>query len=180
MVAWCARVGFQKIIASRTVTTKQAMCLTMKFQRTKGKHTKPTSRKSAADAIGRDLAVSGPNGSPHLGTLRHWIHNPIDVTEDVRQILQRLMNADPGPVSQKGIKRLDLGANPRTEAQKFTQGIHPKTALLWLDRDANPGLVSQKCIWTTRTWLYRGADSELVSRKCIPTWLRHRKVTRTG
>ena len=114
----------------------------MKLQRTKGKHTKPTSRKSAADAIGRDLAVSGPNGSPHLGTLRHWIHKPIEVTESVRQILQRLMNADTGTVSQKGIQRLDQGANPRTVAQKSTQGIYPKTSLIWFDRSANPGLVS--------------------------------------
>ena len=118
----------------------------MKFHRTKGKHTEPTSRKSEADAIGRDLAVSGPNWSPHLGTLRHWIYNPIEVTEAVRQILQRLMNADPGTVYQKGIQRLDQGSNPRTVAQKCTQGIHPKTALIWLDRSANPGLVSQKCI----------------------------------
>ena len=81
------------------------MCQTMKFWRAKGKRTKPTSRKSAADAIGRDLAVSGPNGSPHLGTLCHWIYNPIEVTEDVRQILQRLMNADPGNVSQKVIQQ---------------------------------------------------------------------------
>ena len=65
----------------------------------KRKAYKPTSRKSAADAIGRDLAVSGPNGSPHLGTLCHWIYNPIEVTEAVRQIIQWLMNTDPGTVS---------------------------------------------------------------------------------
>ena len=97
------------------------MYQTMKFQRTKGKHTKPTSRKSAADAIGRDLAVSRPNEIPHLGTLRHWIHNPIEVTEVVHQILQRLMNVDPGTVSQKGIQWLDQGANPRTVSQKCSQ-----------------------------------------------------------
>ena len=97
----------------------------MKLRRTKGKRTKPISIKSAADAIGQDLAVSGPNGSPHLGTLRHWIHNPKEVTEAVSKILQRLLNADPGNVSQKDIQRLDWGANPRTVAQKFSQGIHP-------------------------------------------------------
>ena len=143
MGALCSRAGFQNIIASRTVNTKQAMCQTMKFRRTKGKRTKPTSRKSAADAIGRDLAVYGTNGSPHLGNLRHWIHKPIEVTESVRQILQRLMNADPGTVSQKGIQQLDRGANPRTVSQKCTQVIHPKTALIWLDWSSNPGLVSQ-------------------------------------
>ena len=77
------------------------MCQTMKFLRAKGKRTKPTSRKSAADAIGWDLAVSCLNGSPHLGTLRHWINNPREVTEAVRQIIKQLMNADPGNVSQK-------------------------------------------------------------------------------
>ena len=51
------------------------------------------------------------------------------------------MNADPRTVSQKGIQRLDRGANPRTVAQKCTQGIHPKTILIQLDRGANPGLV---------------------------------------
>ena len=122
------------------------MCQTMKFRKTKGKRTEPTSRKSAADSIGRDLAVSGLNGSPHIGILCHWIHNPREVTEAVRQILQRLMNAYTGTLSQKGIQQLDQGANPRTVAQKCTQGIHPKTALIWLDRSANPGLVSQKCI----------------------------------
>ena len=106
------------------------MYQTMKFQRTKGKRTKPTSRKFAADAIGWDLAVSVQNGSPQPGTLRHCIYNPIEVTEAVHQILQRLMNADPGTVSKKGIQRLDQGANPRTVAQKCTQGIHPKTALI--------------------------------------------------
>ena len=141
----------------------------MKFQREKIKCTKPTKRKSAADAIGWYLAVYGPNGSPHLGTLRRWIHNPREVTEDVRQILQRLINADPGTVSQKGIQRLDWGANPRTAAQKFTQVIHPKTALIRLDRGANPGLVSQKFIITTLIWLYRGANPGLVSLNYIPT-----------
>ena len=144
----CPKKAFnvQNIIASKTVTTKQAMCQTMKFRRKKGQRTKPTSRKYAADAIGQGLVVSGPNRSPHLGTLRHWIHNPIEVTEALRQILQQLMNADLGPVSQKGIQRLDRGENPRTVAQKYTQGIHSKNALIWLDRSANPGLVSQKCI----------------------------------
>ena len=139
----------------------------MKFLRAKGKRTKPTSRKSAADTIGRELAVSGPNGSPHLGTLLQWIYNPIEVTEAVRQILKRLMNADPGTVSQKGIQWLDQGANPRTVAQKCTNGIHPKTALIWLDRSANPGLVSQKCIRIALIWLDRGENLELVSQKCI-------------
>ena len=60
--------------------------------------------------------------------------------------MQRLINVDPGNVSQNGIQRLDRGANPRTVAQKCTQGIHPKTALIWLDWGANSGLVSQKCI----------------------------------
>ena len=143
------------------------MCQTMNFKRTKGKRTKPTSRKYAADAIGRDLAVSGPNGSPHLGTLRHWIYNPIEVTEAVRQILKRLINADPGTVSQKGIQRLDHDANPRTVAQKCTQGIHPKPALIWLDWSTNPGLVSQKCIKIAIIWLDRGANTGLVSQKCI-------------
>ena len=119
------------------------MCQTMKFRRTKVKCTKPTSRKSSADAIGWDLAVYGPNGSPHIGILCHWIHNSIEVTEAVRQILQRLMNADTGSVSQKGIQRLDRGANLRTVAQKCTQGVHPKTALICLDWSANPGIVSQ-------------------------------------
>ena len=145
------------------------MCQKMKFRRAKVKRKKPTSRKSADDAMGRDLAVSGPNGSPHLGTLRRWIHTPREGTKDLRQILQRLINADPGTVSQKGIQRLDRGVNPRTVAQKCTQGIHPKTSLLQLYRGANPGLVSQKCILTALTWLYRGANPGLVSRYCIPT-----------
>ena len=98
------------------------MCQTMNFMRTKGKRTKPTSRKSAADAIGWDLVVSGPNRSPHLGTLRHWIHNPREVTEAVRQILQRFINAVAGTVSQKGIQRIDWGANPRTVSQKMHSG----------------------------------------------------------
>ena len=123
----------------------------MKFRRTKGKRTKPTSIKSAADAIGWDLAVSGPNGSPHLGTLRHWIHNTREITEALHQILQQLMHADPGNVSQKGIQRLDWGENQRTVAQKLTQGINPKSAIIRLDRGANPGLVSQKCIRTSLT-----------------------------
>ena len=143
------------------------MCQTIEFRRTKGKRTKPTSRKSAADAIGRDLAVSRPNGCPYLGTLRHWIHNPIEVTEAVRKILQWLLNADPGTVYQKFIQRLDRGANPRTVAQKYTQGIHPKTALIRLVRGANPGLVSQKCIQTALIWLDRSANPGLVSQKCI-------------
>ena len=176
MGAWCASVYLQNNIASRTVTTKQAMCQTMKFRKTKVQSTKPTSIKSAADAICQDQAVSGPNGSPHLGTLHHWIHNPIEVTEAVHQILQQLINADTGTVSQKGIQRLDRGANRRTVAQKFTQGIHPKTALIWLDQGANPGLVSQKCTQTALTCLDRGKNPGLVSRNCTPTWLRHRKV----
>ena len=139
----------------------------MRFRSNKGKRTKPTSRKSAADAIGRDLAVSGCYGRPHIGILRHLICNPIEVTETVSQILQRLMNADPGTVSPKDIQRLDWGENPRTLAQRCTQGIHPKTALIWLDRSANPGLVSQKCIRTALIWLYWGADPGLVSQKCI-------------
>ena len=53
------------------------------------------------------------------------------------------MNAYPGTVSYKGIQRLNCGANPRTVAQKCTQEIHPKTALIWLDQGSNPGLVSQ-------------------------------------
>ena len=56
--------------------------------------------------------------SPYLGTLRRWIHIPREVTEAVRQILQRLMNADTGTVSQKVIQRLDQGANLRTVSQK--------------------------------------------------------------
>ena len=68
------------------------------------------------------------------------------VTESVRQILQRLMHADPGTVSQKGIQWLYWGANPGTVAQKCTQGVHPKTALILLDWGANTGLVSQKSI----------------------------------
>ena len=179
MGSWCARYGFQNIIASRTVTTKQAMLQTMKFWRTKGKRTKPTSIKSAADAIGQDLAVYGLNGNPHLGTLRHCIHNPREVTEAVRQILQRLMNVDPGNVSQKGIQWLYRGANPRTVAQKCTQGIHPKTALIRLYWGANSGLVSQKCIQTSITQLDRGANPGLVSRNYNPTWLKHRKVMRS-
>ena len=118
----------------------------MKFRKTKGKRTKPTSRKYAADALGRDIAASDRNVSPHLGTLRHWIHNPIEVTEAVLKILKQLMNADPGNVSQKGIQWLYQGANPRTVAQKCTQGVHPKTALILLDWGANPGLVNQKYI----------------------------------
>ena len=145
------------------------MCQTMKFRRTKGKRTKPTSRKSAADAIGRDLAVSGPNRIPHLVTFRHWIHNPREVTEAVSQILQRLMNADPGTVSQKCIQRLDRGANPRTADQKCTQRIHSKTALIRLDWGANPEIVSQKCIRPALTLLDRGANPGLVFRNCIPT-----------
>ena len=121
MGALCACTGFQNIIDSRTVTTKQAICQTMNFRRTKVKHTKPTSRKTAADAIGRDLAVSIPNGIPHLGTLRHWIQNPREFAEVVHQILQKLMNADPETVSQKGIQWLDQGANPRTVSQKCSQ-----------------------------------------------------------
>ena len=145
------------------------MCQTMKFRRTKVKRTKPTSRKSAADAIGRYLGVSGPHGSLHLGTLCHWIHNTIEVTEAVHQILKRLMNVDPGTVSQKGIQRLYRGANTRTIAQKCTQGIYPKTALIWLDRGANPGLVSQKYIRSALIGLDRGANPGLVSRNYIPT-----------
>ena len=141
----------------------------MKFRRTKVKYTKPTSIKSAADAIDRDLEVSGPDGSPHLGTLLHWIHNPREVTEDVHQILQRIMNADPGTVSQKGIQWLDRGANPRTVAQKFTQGIDPKTAYIGLDWGANPGLVSQKCTQNALTRLDWGANPGLVSQNFIPT-----------
>ena len=113
---------FKKYIASRTVTTKQAMCQTMKFRRTKGKRTKPTSRKSAADAIGRDLSASGPNGSPHLGTLCHWIHNPIEVTEDISQILQRLLNADPGTVSQKMHSTVRLGCKSKDCTSKMHSG----------------------------------------------------------
>ena len=143
------------------------MCQTMKFRRTKGKRTKPNSIKSAADAICPDIAVSGPNGIPHLGTLCHWIHNPIEVTEAVCQILQQLMNADPGTVSQKGIERFDWGASPRAVAQKCTQGIYPKTALIWLDHSANLGLVSQKCILTALIWLDQGENTGLVSQKCI-------------
>ena len=145
------------------------MCKTMKFLRTKGKRTKPTTRKSAADAIGRDLAVSGPNGSSHLGTLRHWIHNPREVTEAIRQKLQRLMNADPGTVSQKGIQRLYRGANQRTVTQKCTQAIYPKTALIRLDRGANPGIVSQQFNRTALTRLDWGAKPGLVSQNFIPT-----------
>ena len=59
---------------------KTSTSQTMKLRRTKGKRTKPTSRKSVADAIGRDLALNDPNESPQLGTVRHWIHNPIEVT----------------------------------------------------------------------------------------------------
>ena len=162
-------VGFQNIISSRTVTTNQAMSQTVKFRKTKLKCTKPTSRESAADAIGRDLAVSGPTGIPNFGTLRHWIHNPREVTEDVRQILQRFMNVDLGTVSQKCIQRLDRGANPRTVAQKITQGIHPKTTLMRLDQGANLGPVSQKCIRIALTRLNRGANPGLVSQNCIPT-----------
>ena len=88
----------------------------------------------------------GPNGSLHIGILCHWIHNSIEVTEAVRQILKQLMNADPGNVSQKGIQRLDRFPNPRTISQKCTQVIYPKTALLQLYRGAKPGLVSQKRI----------------------------------
>ena len=117
-----------------------------------------------------------PNWSRHLGTLCRWINNPREVTEDVRQILQRLMNAGPGTVSQKGIQRIDRGANPRTVSQKYTQVIHTKTALLRLDRGGNPGIVSPKCIPTALTRLDWGANPGLVSQKCIPTWLRHRKV----
>ena len=124
------------------------MYQTMKIWRAKGKRTKSTLRKSVANAIGRDLAVSDLDGSPHFGTLRCWIHNPREVTEAVRQMLQRLMNADTGTVPPKGIQWLDRGANPRTVAQKCTQVIHPKTALIWLDQSANPGLVSQNCIPT--------------------------------
>ena len=73
------------------------------------------------------------------------MHNPIEFTEAERKILQRLMIQDQGTVSQKGIQRLYRGENTRTVAQNGTQGIHPKTALIWLYRVANPGLVSQKC-----------------------------------
>ena len=145
------------------------MCHTIKFRRTKGNCKKPTSRKSSADAIGRDLAVSGINGSPQFGTLCHCIQNPREVREAVRHILQRLIDADPGTVFQKCIQWLNRDENPRTVAQKCTQGIHPKTALIRLDRDRNPGLVSQKCIGTALTRLYQGANPGLVSRNCIPT-----------
>ena len=145
------------------------MCQTMKLWWAKGKCTKPTSIKSAADAIGRDLAVSGPNGIPHLGNLRRWTHNPSEVTKDVRQIIKRLMNADTVTVPQKGVQRLDRGENPRTLAQKCTQEIHLKTALIRLDRGANPGLVSPKRILTVLIRLDRGENPGLVSRNCIPT-----------
>ena len=73
--------------------------------------------------------------------------------DTLRQIIQRLMNADPGTVSQKCIELLDRGANPRTVAQKCTQGIHPKTAPIWLDWGANPVLVPQKYTQTALTQL---------------------------
>ena len=98
------------------------MCQTIKVWNAKGKRKKPTSRKSAADAIGWDLAASGPNGSPHLGTLRHWIHNPIEVTEAVCQIPQRLMNVDPAIVSQKRHSAVRLGCKSRARCPK----MHPK------------------------------------------------------
>ena len=64
------------------------------------------------------------------------------------------MNTNPETVYQKVIQRLDQGANPRTVAQKCTQGIHPKTAQIMLDWGVNPGLVSQKmhpnCTYTVR------------------------------
>ena len=85
--------------------------------------------------------------------------------EAVPEILQRLINVDPVTVFQKVNQRLDLGANTRILAQKCTQGIHPKNALIWLDRSANPGLVSQKCILTALIRLDWGANPGLVSQK---------------
>ena len=79
------------------------------------------------------------------------------------------MDADPGTVSQKGIQRLDWGANPRTVAQKRTQEIHPQNALIWLDRVENPGLLSQKCIRTALTRLDQGANPGLVYQNFTPT-----------
>ena len=89
--------------------------------------------------------------------------------EAVPEILQRLMNVDPVTVFQKVNQRLDLGANTRILAQKCTQVIYPKTALIQLDQGVNPGIVSQKCIITVLKRLDRGANPELESQNCIPT-----------
>ena len=71
---------------------------------------------------------------------------------------------------KKGIQRLDRGENPRTVAQKCTQEIHPKTALIWLDWGANSGIVSQKmhhnCTYTFRS----GCKSRAIVPKLHPNF----------
>ena len=62
---------------------------------------------------------------------------------------------------------------------KMHSGNSSKTACIWLDWGANPGLVSQKCIRTELTRLDQVANPGLLSRNCIPTWLRHRKLMRS-